>query len=365
VAGELPAHSYGASVIEAPTNAGAPRVRPPREAMDLLSDPRRLGGTAEAVEGPNESDNPRLRYGVGAGSATVNPLWASELRSFMTSYFRGFKGDARFARTPFWGPSFMTQAGRTEYAAQPGAAALMDRANAHAYPGGKPPEDTIPAEMDAVASAFGDVGRRPIVTETGYHNALKERNRWHPGVSERAQAIHLARAVLTSFAAGAPRTYIYQLLDQSPEPGLRDKEEHFGLVGGSGSGDDPDGWTVRRKPAFHTIRELLSIARDGGSGTAPKSLDYALSGEPSSVERVLLARRGGAVDLVLWNAVPVYSPSAGDLSVQDVPVDLLLGSAASVSTQRPFSQTAFTPRGSGARFGLRVGADPVVVRIRP
>jgi hypothetical protein len=361
----------------------------PDEAIALASDPARLGGTAEAFEGPNEYDSARR-----PGANGTDLLWASNLLAYHGSRYAAFKAHPSFSALPFWGPSFLSAAGRDEYASMPGAGRLMDRPNAHVYAGGRPPEAGMTSEVNTVATRFGDPNRKPVVTETGFHTAIHNGNWGHFGVSERAQSIYTARALLTSFSLGVPKTYLYQLLDQKPEPGLKNMEEHFGLVAIEGTGNQST-WTIRRKPAFTTLKEILEITRDTGTGTRPSSLDYSLTGAPSTLRRVLLARSDGSVDLVLWNAVPVYKESTwdcndpripasitdphqrceyakyhlavdqGDVFPADVTVGLQLAAAKDVSTERPHSETTFTPLGRGTSFSLAVGADPLFVRVRP
>jgi Concanavalin A-like lectin/glucanases superfamily len=358
------------------------------DAMALLSDPARLGGTAEALEGPNEYDGAR-RPNATLGK---DPVWDAKLLSFMAEYYETFKNDSRFSALPFWGPSFLSDGGRDEYAATPGASKLMDRPNAHSYPGGRPPEPVIDAAVDKYEKQFG--AGTPAITETGYHTATNTGNSGHYGVSERAQAIYVARDLLTAFAAGVPRTYLYQFLDQKPEPALKDMEEHFGLVAVDGDRTAAPGtWTVRKKPAFDTVKKLLAIERDSGTDARPAGLDYSLTGG-AGLRKLLLARSGGVVDLVLWNPARVYNdptwdcndpriPSSivdpiqrceyakynlavdgGDAFPAAVPVTLQLAGAADVSTERPYSETAFTALGHGSTFSLNVGADPLVVRIK-
>lgn len=326
------------------------------EAIDVLTDPQRLGGTTEALEGPNEYDEFRQPNAAGK-----DPLWAAALYYFMNDRYRAFKNDARFSAMPFWGPSFRSGGGRDEYAGMPGSGQSMDAPNSHGYPGGQPPEGPVAADINTYYNAFGQ--RKPAVTETGYHTATNIRS-GHYGVSERAQSIYTARTLLTAFEAGAPRTYLYQLLDQKPEPALSNMEEHFGLVAVEGTGGDPFAWTLRKKAAFETVKEILDITRDTGADARPPTLDYSLSGAPAGLKQVLLSRSGGVVDLVLWKPDAVYSPTAGDLFPADTPVTLQLGERADVSIERPHSQRDFTALGRGTSFTVNVGADPVFVRIK-
>lgn len=382
------ARDLAANGIKFLWGTGDPGELTPSQAMALLTDPNRLGGTAEAFEGPNEYD----KFRKPNPTTGRDPVWAASLLGHMTDWYTAFKNDSRFGSMPFWGPSFLSRGGRDEYGSTPGSHQMMDAPNAHPYPGGRTPESTIPGELDANASAFGN--RRPVVTETGYHTAVNNGNWGHFGVSERAQSIYIARTLLTTFAAGAPRTYLYQFLDQKPEPALKDMEEHFGLVAVEGTGTSPFAWTLRRKPAFDTLKEILEITRDTGTGARPTSLDYSLSGAPAGLKQVLLARSGGVVDLVLWNPASVYKESVwdcndpripatitdphqrceyakyhlavdqGDLFPADVPVTLNLAEPAEVSTERPHSQRDFTSLGRGTSFTFDVGADPIFVRVK-
>ncbi|MDQ3934257.1 MAG: LamG domain-containing protein [Actinomycetota bacterium] len=354
-------------------------------AMALVTDPNRLGGTADGFEGPNEFDRTRNN----------DLLWAEKLYAFMSEFHTRFKNDSRFSSMPFWGPSFMSDAGRDAYASRPGSGNFMDAPNAHPYPGGRQPELAIGPQMTTYATKFGDPNRKPVISETGFHTAIHNGNSGHFGVSERAQSIYILRTLLTAFANGAPRTYLYQFLDQKPEPALKDMEEHFGLVAVEGDRTQPQStWTLRKKPAFNSVKELLEITRDTGTDARPASLDYSLSGAPSTLRSVLLSRSAGTVDLVLWNQVPVYNEpiwdcnhpdipatitdphqrcewakynravDQGDAFPSDVPVTLNLAEPADVSTERPHSETSFTARGRGTSFALSVGADPIVVRIK-
>jgi hypothetical protein len=200
--------------------------------------------------------------------------------------------------------------------------------------------------------------------------------------------------VLETFALGVPRTYVYHLLDLKPNPANDDLEMNFGIVATEGTGTDPANWTARPKQAYDSLKELFAITRDTAAADGrPAKLNYALTGAPATLHRVILSRRDGSIDLVLWNAVPVYndrsydcndprvaqyppqdrcywamllySQDQGDAFPTDVPVTLDLADRARVSTERPHSERSFTSLGAGRTFNLSVGADPVFVRIDP
>jgi hypothetical protein len=314
----------------------------------------------------------------------------------MTTTYGGFKADPAFASLPHYGPSFIWNDKRESYASLPGAKQAMDAPNAHVYAGGRQPEQALEDQVKDVAHDFGNDARLPVVSETGFSTATSGGNWWHYGVSERAQSIYLLRTVLKAFALGVPRTYIYHLLDLKPDPGRVDLERQFGIVGTEGdpSAPVPDGWSARPKAAYGSLKELFALTRSSGPDGSPTTLEYALSGAPATLRKVLLARKDGSVDLVLWNQLPVYndrtfdcndprippetkpedrcfvamlnySVDQGDAFPADVPITLDLGERARVSTERPHGERSFTLLGTGKTFTVGVGADPVFVRIEP
>ena len=356
------------------------------EVQNVLTDPNKLAGTTEALEGPNEYD------------LSGYPNWEQRLYLYMAETYAGSKADPSFTALPHYGPSFVHNANRERWVANwPGSDKLMDAPNAHIYPGGRPPEKAIEQQSADVANDFRSPHRMPVLSEIGYHNAVNNGNWHHFGVSERAQSIYLLRTFLTAFAMKIPRTYIYTFMDLFPEPAKTDMEMHFGLVAVEGDRSaDKSTWTTRPKAAFHSIKELLEITRDSGVLPGPGSLSYALTGAPDGIKQVLLSRSDGSVDLVLWNPVSVYKEPTfsctdpriptplpaphtdrceyakavlavdqGDEFPGDVPVTLDLAQAAEVRTERPHSERDWTPRGWGKRFTVNVGADPVFIRISP
>jgi hypothetical protein len=353
------------------------------EVQNVLTDPNKLAGTTEALEGPNEYDI----------SGYSN--WEQRLYDYMRETYAGSKADPSFTTLPHFGPSFVHNDNRERWVRQLAAERLMDAPNAHIYPGGNPPEVHIEQQAKDVAKDHRDENRMPVLSEIGYHNAINNGNSGHFGVSERAQSIYLLRTFLTAFAAKIPRTYIYTFMDLFPEPAKTDMEMHFGLVAVEGDRSaDKSTWTTRPKQAFYSIKELLEITRDSGLVPGPGSLSYALTGAPGDLRQVLLSRSDGSVDLVLWNPASVYKkptwsctdprvPSPpppegaceyakyhlavdqGDEYPADIPVTLDLAQPATVWTERPHSERDFTLRGWGKRFTIDVGADPVFVRISP
>ncbi len=162
---------------------------------------------------------------------------------------------------PVIGPSFIDPANRDRLPAD-----LPGLSNGHPYPGGGPPE---PALAAAAREAERDPGPRGLVfTETGYHNALNDSAN-QPPASEEAAAVYFPRLLLEAFGLGARRTFIYELLDEKPDPGLTDLQQHFGLLRNDFS----------PKPAFAAIRTLIAAVRRSPGPGDDGRLRWTLSGD--------------------------------------------------------------------------------------
>ena len=141
---------------------------------------------------------------------------------------------------PVIGPSFVDSANRRRLPAD-----LPGLFNAHPYPGGGPPETVL---GDAAREYSSEPRRSGMVfTETGYHNALRDTTD-QPPASEEAAAVYFPRLLVTAFGVGARRTFIYELLDEKPDPGLGDLQQHFGLLRND----------LSPKPAFTAIKTLIA-----------------------------------------------------------------------------------------------------------
>jgi len=125
------------------------------------------------------------------------------------------------------------------------------------------------------------------------------------------------------------RTYLYELLDEGTD--YSNSEFAFGLV-------HADRVTV--KPAFTGMANLISILQDPGSSFTPTSLEYTLTGAPSTVHRSLLQKRNGDYYVLLWNEVSVWSGTTGDISNNPVPITLIVPVASAVLQPTPLPRMA-------------------------
>jgi hypothetical protein len=179
-----------------------------------------------------------------------------------------------------------------------------------------------------------------------------------PGVSEAAAAKYIPRLLLEYSDRGVVRTYLYEFADEKPDPEMRDMEQHFGLIHVDGT----------PKPAFVTLRNLIAVLRDPGPAFEPMHFAFTLEGDTKDIRHMLLARRDGAFDLVVWLEVPSFDmKTRQDLSVAPREVTVVPGS--------PLAQAQVYHPGQAARpmsqldaprtIHVRVSDDPLVIRVTP
>jgi hypothetical protein len=311
---------------------------PAQEPGSAISDSVSVMGDAiDAFEGPNEIDN------------SGDPAWSAKLPAYM----RALEGAARryAPGVTLIGPSFIESTSRSQVPAD-----LPGLANGHPYPGGEPPEPTVD---HALRDLRAQARERPLVfTETGYHNALRATT-GHPPTSEEAAAIYLPRMLLTAFGAGAQRTFIYELVDEKPDPALADPEQHFGLLRND----------LSPKPAFAAIQTLIAALRTspGPSSRGHASWRLRVAGR-GEVERLTLARRDGSRVIALWRPVSVWDRDARrPVEVSPLPIELSFGLAAArdVAVWRPsVSSRPVVRRDYARRLSLDLTGDLVLVSLR-
>jgi hypothetical protein len=300
--------------------------------------------TADAVEGPNEY------------SRSGDPLWAARLRAYQGRLYSAVKGDPALQRLPVLAPSLISW---QDYAELGDLRTALDAGNKHSYPGGDMPELNVVQELADAARVSGD---RPVwVTESGYHNALAT-DSGHRPASEAAAATYLPRMFLEYFRRGVPRTYSYELIDLWPDPARRDLEANFGLLRND----------YTEKPAFRRLANLIAVLSDPGPAHPVKPLDLTVAAGPSELRRLLLQKRDGSYDLVLWRVARVWDPVARQpLSSRAETVAVRLApAAASGFAGADLIDPAVSPKpyASSSSVGdlrVTVGPDPVVVRFAP
>jgi hypothetical protein len=172
-----------------------------------------------------------------------------------------------------------------------------------------------------------------------------------------AVAAHYTPRLLLEYHQRGVRSFLYELFDQTHEPTLSWREQHFGLIRADGT----------RKPAYDAVRNLLNLTADPGPGFAPQTLSYTATSSVAGLRQTLVQRRDGVFVLLLWRDVVMWDPTRQRLlAVQPAPVTVQLGDAAVVSTHLPSRSAepvAVTPYVRAV--DVEVGTDVTALVIDP
>jgi hypothetical protein len=330
-------NDLAASGIRAQLVIGSPRYTRHIPAQVAAAEAR-IPNAIGAFEGANEWD----LYG--------GPTWASTLRAHQAELFRRVKAGT-LSGLPVVGPSVARRGNREKLG---DISSSLDQGSFHPYAGGLKPGWNLPGEL---ATSALNSGTKPIVaTELGYHNAVGTTTT-HPGVSERAAAVYMPRMYLDAFSRGIPRTFGYELLDLRHDTRGNTRDYRFGLLRSDFS----------EKPAYRSLRTLISVLGDTTTAGAPTGLRPRLGGDMKDVRSLLLRGGDGAAHLVLWQDVSVWDrDTKRDLSPAPRGVRVSFGQR--VARAEVFDvlrgTTAVTRRDASSSLDVRVPAQPIVVRVR-
>lgn len=303
------------------------------EKVYLLSD-----RTIESIEGPNEMDVSGTRD------------WSTVDRDFNDTLYRAVRQMQDSHRVKLIGPSMAFASHGHEIGDISGR---NDFGNLHSYPAGKLPSTIFPEQTDLAKDLSGS---HPIMmTESGYHNALNDHTD-QPAVSEAAAAKYIPRLFLENYMHGIPRTYLYEFLDEAPDPALKDNQLHWGIIRSDGS----------EKPAFKALKNLISELNDHAALSNPRPLTWSLSGTRSVIDHMLLQKSNGEFDLILWQEIPSFD-TRRQVEINNAPVtaDLTLAAKAkSVTLYEPTLQAApVRSYSAGTKFSIEIPDHPLVIQI--
>jgi hypothetical protein len=246
---------------------------------DLLAQVIALTGhTIESFEGANEMDVSGI------------PDWASADHVFQKALHKAVSSLPDRGQIAVLAPSLAFASHGLQFG---GTMIEADAGNLHPYPAGKMPSVVFPEQTDLARVAFG--GKQVVITESGYHNALNDHHD-QPAVSETAAAKYIPRLFLENFAWGIPRTYLYEFLDEAPDPGLSNNQLHWGIVRADGT----------EKPAFNSIKHLIAEVNDAARPDQLSKLPWTLAPITESTHHLLLQKSNGEFDLILWREVSSF-----------------------------------------------------------
>jgi hypothetical protein len=257
-------------------------TQPERTSADLVTWADCVGNAIEAYEAPNEYD---------ISHPKTDPDWIATVRTFQKNLYGWVKSAPSLRSLPVIGPSLTSQ---QAFASVGDLSAYLDYGNMHDYFGGHEPGTPgwgangygSIAYNQRVAAAVS--GTKPIVaTETGYGTENASGN-----VTEAVQAAYVPRMFLDSFAAGVPRTFEYELLDEGNPP-----YDKLGLI-------DAD---IKPKPAFDALSHMIALL-DHGSPSAHPRVPLEVEGDTGGIRHLLLATSDRRCYLAVWQEAPSDEP---------------------------------------------------------
>ncbi|MFM0504616.1 calcium-binding protein [Paraburkholderia caffeinilytica] len=307
-------------------------------------------GSVTAIEGFNEIDNfPVSDHGLtgtAAGLALQREIYA-RVRSTPE-----LAGVPVYDLTGYDLKSVETRAGSADYA------------NQHAYPqnGQQPTYNAqggswLPAAINSVKK----FQLPTVITEFGYFS-MPQAGWYMIGVDEATQAKGVLNGYMDAVAAGVKRTYVYELLDEKPDPLNKSGEWHYGFFRNDNS----------PKRLAYEIRNLTSILNASttrrASGAAPGTLAYTLSDMPVSANSLLLQKKDGRFVLALWNETPIWNRETGTpLTSPPASVELDLGAkAARIDLYDPLvAQTPFASHRDLRQLTVHVPDHVILIEVTP
>ena len=245
--------------------------------------------------------------------------WVEVTRAAQQTLYETVKNEPKLADVAVLGPSPAFEGAKLG-----DLNAYMDYGNIHPYPGGKMPtgdenNQSTRRELERVSSVSAD---KPVmITETGYHTALKTESD-HLPTSESAAAKYIPRLFLDAFERGVPRTYLYEFLSTQ---GDRDTnpEGAFGLLRRDGS----------ETPAYTSLQTMLKVLAQAEPLENLTELDYTLGGPTEDLQTLLLQVDETRYVLALWLERSSWDRQARqDISVAPEPLTLSFGKRLSVSS---------------------------------
>jgi hypothetical protein len=270
-------------------------------AADITATIPAFGSAIEAVEGLNEPDD------------NGDSNWVADTRSFQQMLYTTVKGNPATASLPVIGPSMVTQA---DCIALGNLSAYMDAGSIHDYFNGLNPGTTGWGSLSQYG-VYGSIpynvnigaivsGTKPIMaTETGYGDLASLAG----SVDSRTLARYVPRTYLEHFLHGISRTTTYEFYD---EPGSGNFA-NFGIVNADNT----------PKSSYYAIQSLISTLTDPGTNYTPQSTSYYLTGNLNNVHHLMLQKRNGTYELVIWVEAQGYDPNAKvDLTVPAQTVSL-------------------------------------------
>jgi hypothetical protein len=298
---------------------------PDQTVLDLAAFEATYPGAVAAIEGPNEVNNFPFTYdGLSGTPAAI---------AYQRALYNDVRANPALAAIPI-----------LNFTDNPPTAGAATAANQHVYPvGGDQPLGSLTAAYKGMQKLLP--GKPVYFTEAGYYT-LPGRLQW-VGVDDETQAKLTLNLLMDAASLGVAATYLYDLVDDGPDPGNDIQANHFGLFNLDGTA----------KPSAVAIHDLTTILADPGARAATfrtTPLNVVITGLPSDGHSLVLEKSSGVYDIVLWAEPDIWNPVTNQpiaVAPKPVTVRLLAGSA---------ELTLFDPLNSANPVNVRQGAGLTV-----
>ena len=147
-------------------------------------------------------------------------------------------------------------------------------------------------------------------------------------------------------------------MDEAPDPGLTNFQMHWGLIRSDGL----------EKPAFTSVKNLISELNDSVEPERLQQLTYSLSAQNAQIHHLLLQRSDGDFSMIFWQEVQSYDyEKQQEITVSSRTITLTLAhSVQTLTTYQPTTQArplqVYT---NATSVSLEIPDHPLVVQIKP
>jgi hypothetical protein len=296
-----------------------------------------LLSSVETIEGPNEFD-------LNKPSGDAN--WVTELTNFQQALFTDVHGNSAFSAVSVMAPSMGRTTNQTSL---PNMTAMVDYGNDHPYPGaGDIGYSTLD---DYLTDSQTTWPSKPLqISEDGYDTNPNSGD--SSAVTEAYQGNMEPHICLENFRRGVQRTFLYDLVDDGTATDT-DGSHHLGLI-------EDDTTTFPVKPAYNSIKNMISVLGDGTNTFTPGALSFNVSGTTADVHTLLLEKKAGTYYLVLW------VESTNQAASQPVTVTFDDAMSSSASTYNPcVSTTATAVTLTNNAINLTLTTQPTILKVTP
>ena len=244
-------------------------------------------GSISAIEGPNEVN---IQPGTFDGGTTP-----ADQAALQAALYSAVNNDPNLRGIPVYA---LTIGSGSASAFQPygDLSSYANYANAHSYlPDNSTPQSAL-QNLLPIQTGIDTPGLPIVITETGW---TTDPSYSYNGADQTTQAKLTLDTLVDAFKDGVSTTYLYELIDEAPDPGDANSEDHYGLFNYDGT----------PKAAAEAIHNLTSILADPNSTSSftPGTLSYAVPNLPANGNQLLLQKSGGTFDLVLWAEASIWN----------------------------------------------------------